>query len=466
MITTDHQYRITKDRLDRFERTLVKLKGRGQENPLQRARIEAVGAQVKKLRTELDEYTDLKAGRITQIKADTLLDLPIALIKARIARGFSQSALAELINVMPQQVQRWEAERYRKVAFERLSQIARALNVSVSERVDLSAAAPISLRTVRRSLQQVGFAKATIEDRIFPHMLPEDDELSLSDEIDARIDLLLGVGSQALAAGKASLATSQLRFKLPASANQTKTRAYAHYVKALCRIVTKTTTTPPSPLPSKWQDMRKVLFPDGAIDFKAALNATWKAGVAVVPLSDPIAFHGACWREGGRTVAILKQSSKEEARWLLDLVHELYHAASEPLGNDFAIIEEDETSRERRESVAERRAQRFAAEVITNGRTEELTDWIARLASNQGPRLKSATRAVAEKSGVPVGVLANLLAHRLAESDINWWPVAANLQPSGGEPWKTVRACLFENADLSRLSRIERSFLMQALETR
>jgi transcriptional regulator with XRE-family HTH domain len=465
MITTEHQYRITKDRFDRFGRTLAKLKEERARGPLQQARVEAVAAQLKKLRDELDEYSDLKSGRIAQIEAESLLDLPVALIKARIVRGLSQSALAELIGVMPQQVQRWEAERYRKVAFERLSQIAQALNVSVSERVDLSAAAPIPLRVIRQSLQQLGFAKGTIDDRIVPRYVPDGDDLSLSDEIDARMRLLFGRGSRDLATGKSALVTSQLRFKLPASANQTKTRAYSHYVETLCRIAAKTSAAPASSLPIKWQDMRKLLFPDDTIDFRTALNSTWKAGVAVVPLSDPIAFHGACWREGGRTVAVLKQTSKEEARWILDLVHELYHAASEPLDRDFAIIEEDETSSARRDSVDERRAQRFAAEVVTNGRTEELTDRIALLASNQGPRLKSATRTVAAESRLPVGVLANLLAHRLAESGINWWPVAANLQPSGGEPWKIARACLFGNADLARVSRIERSFLMQALET-
>jgi hypothetical protein len=135
------------------------------------------------------------------------------------------------------------------------------------------------------------------------------------------------------------------------------------------------------------------------------------------------------------------------------------------LDRDFAIIEEDEASSVRRNSVEERRAQRFAAEVVTNGRTQELTDRIAELASNQGPRLKSATQLVAKETGLPVGVLANLLAYRLAESGLNWWSVAANLQPGGGAPWKTARSCFFANADLSQISRIERNFLMQALET-
>jgi transcriptional regulator with XRE-family HTH domain/Zn-dependent peptidase ImmA (M78 family) len=466
MITTEHQYRITKDRFDRFDRTLVKLKKKPAESPLQQARVDAVVAQLRRLRAEMDEYNALKSGRIEHIDASTLLDLPVALIKARIARGLSQSALAELIGVQPQQVQRWETGRYRKVAFERLSEIAQALNVSVSERVDLSRAAPVPLLAVRRSLQQLGFTKKTIDDRILPRELSEDGDVSLSDEVDARVELLLGMRARDLAANRATLRTSQLRFKLPASASQMKTRAYSHYVEALCRIAAKTLVAPSSQLPTRWQNMRELVFPDGIVDLRAALNSAWKAGVAVMPLSDSIAFHGACWRENGRTVIVLKQGSKEEARWLLDLIHELFHAASEPLGRDFAIIEEEETSSVRRESVDERRAQRFAAEVVTNGRTQELTDRIAQLASNQGPRLKSAAQAVSKETNVPVGVLANILAYRLAESGMNWWPVAANLQPSNGEPWKIVRKCFFENADLVRLSRIERSFLMQALETR
>ena len=466
MITTEHQYRITKDRFNRFERTFGKLKAERELGPAERARLDAINVQMQRLLAEMNEYSELKSGHITHIVAETLLDLPIALIKARIARGLSQSALAELVGVAPQQVQRWEADRYRKVAFERLSHIARALNVSVSERIDLSAVAPVSLRAIRQSLQQIGFTREIIEDRILPHASSDEDDFLLSDEVDARIDLLLGVGSRALAAGEANLGTSQLRFKLPASASQARTRAYSHYVESLCRLVAKTSTTLTSPLPKQWQDMRKFLFSRGSIDFKTALNAAWRAGVAVVPLNDSIAFHGACWRERGQTVAVLKQNSKEEARWLLDLVHELYHAASEPLDRDFAIVEDDETSSKRRESVDERRAQRFAAEVITDGRTQELTDRIVQIASNQGPRLKSATRTVAEESGLPIGVLANLLAYRLAESGINWWPVAAKLQPLGDEPWKTARACLFQHADLARLSRVEQSFLMQALETR
>jgi len=208
-----------------------------------------------------------------------LLDLPVALIKARIARGLSQSALAELLGVSPQQVQRWETERYRKVAFERLSQIARALNVSVSERIDLSAAGPVTLRVIRQSLQRIGFTKQTIEDRILPHTYPDDEDLSLSDEVDARISLLLGTGSQSLASGNAPLVASQLRFKLPASASQTKTRAYSCYVEAVCRVASKTSIPPASPLPVTWQAMRELLFPDGIVSFKSALNAAWKAGV-------------------------------------------------------------------------------------------------------------------------------------------------------------------------------------------
>ncbi|WP_431205531.1 helix-turn-helix domain-containing protein [Bradyrhizobium betae] len=464
MIATDHQYRTTRDRLERFTQTLAKLKSGSEHDLLHQARVNAILAQTERLKAELNEYDDLRSGNVTQIDASSLLDLPVALIKARIARGLSQSALAELVGVAPQQIQRWESGAYRKVAFETLSQIATALNVTVSERIDLSRAAPVPLKGIRRSLQKLGFPSEVVDSRIFPSSAVGED-ISLYDELDGRIGLLLGIGVRDLAAGRASLQTSQLRFKLPASASQTRTRAYSQYVEALCRIVAKTSVTSPSALPISWQEMSILLFPSRQASLESALRAAWSAGIAVVPLADAIAFHGACWREKSRTVVVLKQSSKEESRWLLDLIHELYHAASEPLDKEFAILEEEETSDARRKSIDERRAQRFATEVITGGRTQELTDRIAQLAANQGPRLKSATQAVAKESGVPVGVLANILAHRLAESGVNWWAVAANLQSSSGEPWKIVRRIFFERADLSRLSRLERAFLLQALET-
>jgi hypothetical protein len=201
------------------------------------------------------------------------------------------------------------------------------------------------------------------------------------------------------------------------------------------------------------------------MSLRTALEACWDRGVGVLALRDPIAFHGACWRDANRTVIVLKQTSSEESRWLLDLIHEIYHDALLGAERKFMRVAAAETSAERRNSVEERHAQRFAAEVVTNGQAEQLTRRIAEIAGSEGSRLKRATYDVADESGVPVGILANLMAWRLAESGLSWWSVAAGMQPDNEEPWKVIREVLFRRAELTALARHERDFLIQALET-
>ena len=143
MIATDHQYAVTADRLARFERSLEAV-GEGGGNPFARAQASSLREQVTALKQQMSEYDDLRSGGVREIVAETLADLPVALIKARIARGLSQSALAELLGSKQQLVQRWEAERFRGATFETLTRVARILRVHVSERIDLSAAGPVS----------------------------------------------------------------------------------------------------------------------------------------------------------------------------------------------------------------------------------------------------------------------------------------------------------------------------------
>ena len=67
------------------------------------------------------------------MKASTLEDLPNILIRARIAKGFSQRQLAEAIGLKEQQIQRYEAEEYASANLQRLSEIAKALCLNISE---------------------------------------------------------------------------------------------------------------------------------------------------------------------------------------------------------------------------------------------------------------------------------------------------------------------------------------------
>ena len=68
---------------------------------------------------------------------NSIVDIAVALIQARIARHWTQKQLAEKLDLPEQQIQRYESSRYKGVALERLQEIADALGVRVQEVVTL-----------------------------------------------------------------------------------------------------------------------------------------------------------------------------------------------------------------------------------------------------------------------------------------------------------------------------------------
>lgn len=58
---------------------------------------------------------------------DLLSDIGYALVRLRKDRGLTQAALAERVGVKRQQIQRWEANRYRTASLARVGRVAEAL---------------------------------------------------------------------------------------------------------------------------------------------------------------------------------------------------------------------------------------------------------------------------------------------------------------------------------------------------
>ncbi len=89
------------------------------------------------LRAELDEHEQLRAGHGSTFDATSLDELATLLVKARIARGWTQRRLAESLGVAEQQVQRYESSGYRSASLARICDVAAALNVTVTQHVVL-----------------------------------------------------------------------------------------------------------------------------------------------------------------------------------------------------------------------------------------------------------------------------------------------------------------------------------------
>ena len=144
MITNDRQYRSARAALARLQTDLARLKTAETEvHPLLRkAQTDGLESQISDLESEIEDYDALQSGAVTAFEADGLHDLPDILIRARIARRMSQKDLGAFLGIAEQQVQRYEAERYRSASLERLSEIAAALDISVRESAQLRTSPP------------------------------------------------------------------------------------------------------------------------------------------------------------------------------------------------------------------------------------------------------------------------------------------------------------------------------------
>lgn len=90
----------------------------------------------RELLAALAAYEGAKGGNTDQFQSRAAHDPGVTLIVARISKGWSQKELARRLFIPEQQVQRYEAERYRSTSLGNLVRVARALGVRI--KTDLS----------------------------------------------------------------------------------------------------------------------------------------------------------------------------------------------------------------------------------------------------------------------------------------------------------------------------------------
>ncbi|MBW4623735.1 MAG: helix-turn-helix domain-containing protein [Cyanosarcina radialis HA8281-LM2] len=134
MIQNERQYKVTQTKLRELEQAAVNVNF-SEPNLHPRQALSQKNSYDKlfdRLKQEIAEYEELKSGRIKTLQIGDLNDLPIALIKARIALGMTQKELAEKIGTQEQQIQRYETDRYAAISFDRLMKVAGALGMSLT----------------------------------------------------------------------------------------------------------------------------------------------------------------------------------------------------------------------------------------------------------------------------------------------------------------------------------------------
>ena len=480
MIKNERQYRITRAQADRFSEALRSLETdaahRSELHPLLLSmQRDALQSQLSDLQAEIREYESLKAGEFAFEQLKGISELPILLIRARIATGLSQRDLADRLGLKEQQIQRYEATDYASASFTRIAEVVSALGIEIDEGV-LADQGRASLEDVLDKAASIGLAPEFIRKRLLPRRQwqstpAQDPQVGGSIAVRTATETLARVfrwsPEQLLADEEIALAPALegVRFKIASSANPQRVAAYtvyAHYLALLS--IQACSDIPIKPIPTDPRSIRAEIESNyGSLSLAAIVNYLWDLGVVVLPLDDPGAFHGACFREDWRNVIVLKQKTSASSRWAFDCLHECWHAGQEPESPERTVLDLEEMLSEGPGEEEESTASRFAGAVLLNGRGQELAGKALAEANHDLRRLKAAVQRVAMRESVSVAALANYLAFRLSdEQGENWWGTANSLQ-STDNSWGVVRNVFFERADFTKLAEPDRELLAQAL---
>ncbi len=89
-------------------------------------------AERQELTESLRAYQNAQRGAADELKSRAGNDLGALLVAARVAKGWKQKELARRLFLPEQQVQRYEAERYRSISLGNLMRVARTLGVRLT----------------------------------------------------------------------------------------------------------------------------------------------------------------------------------------------------------------------------------------------------------------------------------------------------------------------------------------------
>lgn len=137
MIKNDRQYAVSLAQAKRLRDGIAKAeKATGARA---KSKLDSAGiwrTQLKKIEDELLEYDRIKAG-IAGPLSGSIEELGRILIRARLARGWTQEELAQKIGLPKQSIQDYEAREYERTSLSRLQLIMQTLGLTGSCSLEL-----------------------------------------------------------------------------------------------------------------------------------------------------------------------------------------------------------------------------------------------------------------------------------------------------------------------------------------
>lgn len=137
MIQNERQYKVTRGQIVKLEGAIKSSQSlREKMDPrVYTAMIGGMEWEVNRLQQQLHDFKELK--ETSTLFMASVEDLPQILVKARIARGYTQKELAEKLSIKPQQIQKYEITGYRSASWKRILEVMDALGLEFEAHVPL-----------------------------------------------------------------------------------------------------------------------------------------------------------------------------------------------------------------------------------------------------------------------------------------------------------------------------------------
>jgi len=255
-------------------------------------------------------------------------------------------------------------------------------------------------------------------------------------------------------------------FKTPARGSINQIKAYSHYAYYLANVVCKINTKASKfEYPGDIEECKNVFYKYyEKLTLVNLVNFTWDLGISVIPLNDQGVFHGASWNINNKHVIVLKQKTDSHARWIFDLLHELYHVFTHLENENTSVIETEELNPfGNNDTPEELEANSFASQFIFGNRSEEIAVAALQKAKYKIEYLKKSVKEISESEHINPDFIANYLAFRLQVSGQNWWGTAYSFQITDPSPFMITSDILKKRISIQTLNPIDRNLLSSAI---
>ena len=397
--------------------------------------------------------------------------------RLRERKGIRSNELAERAGITPQTISRIE-QGHTDVSFGTLRKILASMGYTLkdlaNQEIELEMeTSPKNYRNLIKRLSYAGIDSNLLSKKIIPEKLQialnehkANQPTLLLDEAANYVSSIYGWSLNEIWGNKNLSIKSQpaaiAYFKKPTNAVESQVKAYSHYAYYLAKIVLKSFPyQQPIKYPESLDEFKSnYLRVYRNIDLESLLDFVWELGICVLPLNDSGVFHGASWNIENRHIIVLKQNTKSHARWIFDLLHELYHVFAHLDKENTSVVEVEELSPfSNNESIEELEANSFANQFIFGSKAEELAEECVELASWKIENLKLAVEQVAMKENIRKDFLSNYLAFRLSNQGHNWWSSATKMQILDPDPFIITANYLKSKIQMEKLSPMDYNLL-------